>query len=144
MKIIDFARKGNVMRFYLGADDLTDWHGDDWNDRPYEYNAGQVYDRFIAGHRDIVFPFDTAVLEPCCGVLNSEWSKDDMKARRVPCVIVVPQAVLQDHWSSEDFNEFIGDDRVRRVYFGDPLEPEPEALPPELINVIQLHHTSRK
>lgn len=44
MKIIDFERKGNLVRFYLGDDDLHDWSGDDWNDTPYEYNAGQVYE----------------------------------------------------------------------------------------------------
>ena len=35
MKVIDFERKGNVIRFYLGKDDLTEWWGDDWNDTPY-------------------------------------------------------------------------------------------------------------
>lgn len=44
MKIIDFERKGNLVRFYLGDDDLEEWYGDDWNDTPYEHNAGQVYD----------------------------------------------------------------------------------------------------
>lgn len=39
MKIIDFERKGNLVRFYLGDDDLAEWWGDDWNDTPYEHNA---------------------------------------------------------------------------------------------------------
>lgn len=30
MKIIDFERKGNLVRFYLGDDDLVEWYGDDW------------------------------------------------------------------------------------------------------------------
>lgn len=32
MKIIDFERKGNLVRFYLGDDDLAEWYGDDWNE----------------------------------------------------------------------------------------------------------------
>ena len=43
MKIIDFECTGNVVRFYLGKDNEKDYHGDDWNDTPYECNAGTVY-----------------------------------------------------------------------------------------------------
>ena len=57
MKIIDFSKKGNVVRFYLGEDNCKDYWGDDWNDFPYEHNAGCVYDEYIAGIVDIAFPF---------------------------------------------------------------------------------------
>ena len=85
MKIIDFKKKGNVVRFYLGEEtpdwgwtrsDYTrngttpDWlkpsdryYGDDWDDRPYEHNAGQVYEEFIKGYKDVAFDFDDLVLE---------------------------------------------------------------------------------
>ena len=43
MKIIDYEIRGSCVRFYLGKDDDTDYHGDDWNDRPYDCNAGTVY-----------------------------------------------------------------------------------------------------
>ena len=123
MKIIDFARKGNVVRFFLGADDLKDWHGDDWNDTPYEHNAGEVYDEFISGHIDIAFAFDKLVLEPCDGVLNSDYCKDDMKARKVPCLIVVPAELAQDSWY-DDFAHWVGVDGVLKFYFGDRMEEE--------------------
>ena len=29
MNIIYFERKGNLVRFYLGDDDLAEWYGDD-------------------------------------------------------------------------------------------------------------------
>ena len=124
MKIIDFAKKGNVVRFYLGADDLQKWGGDDWNDAPYEHNAGEVYDRFISGYKDIVFPFDTLVIEPCEGVCNSCWCKDDMKARRVPCIIVVPKEKAEDSWYWQDFEHWVGMDGIQRFYFGDRMEPD--------------------
>lgn len=123
MKIIDFARKGNVVRFFLGADDLKDWHGDDWNDTPYEHNAGEVYDEFVSGHIDIAFAFDKLVLEPCDGTYNSDYCKDDMKARKVPCLIVVPAELAQDSWYG-DFAHWVGADGVLKFYFGDRMEEE--------------------
>ena len=96
MKIIDFEKKGNLVRFYLGYDNCNDYWGDDWNDAPYEHNAGQVYAEFIKGYKDIAFNFDDLVLEPCCGTYNSSWCKYDMVARKVPCIIVVPKEVYKD------------------------------------------------
>lgn len=124
MKIIDFAKKGNVVRFFLGANDLKEWYGDDWNDTPYEYNAGEVYEQFVSGYKDISFPFDALVLEPREGVCNSDWCKDDMKARRVPCIIVVPKEKAEDNWYREDFAHWIGVDGIQRFYFGDRMEPD--------------------
>lgn len=122
-KIIDFERKGNVVRFYLGAADCEDYWGDDWNDYPYDCNAGTVYDRYVAGVKDVAFPFDSLVLEP-----SSEWaggnnnfSKEDMKKRIVPCIIVVPKEVSGDSWL-ERFSDWIGADGVKKFYFGDPVE----------------------
>ncbi len=123
MKIIDFKKKGNVVRFYLGDDSLTGWYGDDWNDAPYEHNAGTVYDRFVSGRRDIAFPFDSLVIEPCEGALNSEWCKDDMKDRKVPCIIVVPSETASESWWENDFAHWVGVDGITKFYFGDPMEP---------------------
>ena len=122
-KIIDFERKGNVVRFYLGADDCSDYWGDDWNDAPYDCNAGTVYDQYVTGVKDIAFPFDSLVLEP-----SSEWegdsryhSKEDMKKRVVPCIIVVPKNVHDDGWGDR-FSDWIGADGIKKIYFGDPEE----------------------
>ena len=120
MKIIDFEHKGNVIRFYLGADELESWYGDDWDDAPYEHNAGRVYDEFVTGRHDMVVPFDSTVLEPCSGQLNSRWCKLDMVARLVPCIIIVPGKL---DWYSDNFNDYIGAASARRIYFGDKLEP---------------------
>ena len=123
MKIIDFERKGNVVRFYLGKDDLEDWHGDDWDDAPYEYNAGRVYDEFISGHIDIAFPYSADVLEPRDGCVNSPFCKDDMKARRVPCIIVVPEDMELDDWNTYDFARWACADGIQKYYFGDRMDP---------------------
>ena len=123
MKIIDFHKKGNVVRFFLGADDCFDYWGDDWNDAPYDCNAGTVYDRYIIGHKDIYFPFDDLVLEPCDGVCNCWHTKEDMKKRRVPCIIVVPKHIHDEYWDTS-FSKFVGVDGIQRFYFEDNMEPD--------------------
>ena len=120
MKIIDFKRRGNVVRFYLGKDDCEDYTGDDWDDSPYEYNAEEVYDEYVMGHRDIAFPFDFAVVEPSDGHTNSPWCKDDMKARKVPCIVVVSDP---DYLWYDDFDVMNAHDKAIRFYFGDKMEP---------------------
>jgi hypothetical protein len=152
MKIIDFERKGNVVRFYLGektkkwgwtnldyeypTGKTPDWlkpsdtyYGDDWDDRPYELNAGRVYDEFIKGHKDIAFGFDDIVLEPCDSGFGSEYSKDDMIDRKIPCVIVVSKADLDAQdislWEIEDnFERALELDGTKKFYFGDELNPD--------------------
>lgn len=126
MKIIDYTKKGNVVRFYLGEDSLTDWYGDDWDDCPYEHNAGEVYERFVAGHADIAFSFDELVLEPCDGAWNSDYTKEDMVKRLVPCIIVVPAELAADSWH-DDFAHWVGVDGVQKYYFGDHMEEESHA-----------------
>ena len=124
MKIIDFEKKGNVVRFWLGADDLKEWWGDDWDDAPYDCNAGSVYEQYVSGHRDIAFPFDSLVIEPCEGVTNTEWCKDDMRERKVPCIIVVPKEKADDSWHGQDFAYWVGVDGIQRYYFGDRMEEQ--------------------
>lgn len=123
MQIIDFEKKGNVVRFYLGDASQPYW-GDDWDDTPYDCNAGRVYARFIKGHKDVVFPFDDLVLEPCDGQFNVFVSKEDMANRMVPCIIVVPYAVRKNAVWDEDFQSWIGAEGIKKYYFGDELELE--------------------
>ena len=119
MKIIDFRKKGQTVRFYLGNSDV--YYGDDWDDYPYEHNAGEVYDEFIEGYTDVTFPFDDMVLEPADGDFNSNFCKYDMKARKVPCIIVVPQE--QVDWYDQ-FTHYVGMDGIKKFYFGDEMEAE--------------------
>lgn len=129
MKIIDFDAKGNVVRFYLGDDDCNDYHGDDWDDIPYECNAGEVYDEYIKGHVDISFPWEYAILEPCHGEFGSSgFSKEDMRTRQVPCLIAVPKEVYGDSWVLDDFKRWVGADKTIKFYFGDKMEPREELV----------------
>ena len=121
MKIIDFEKKGNVVRFYLGAADCGSYWGDDWGDSPYDSNAGKVDDKYITGICDKAFPFDDLVLEPCDVCYGCDFSKEDMKSRRVPCIIVVPQELAETSWET-DFPHWVGADGVTKFYFGDHMD----------------------
>ena len=72
----------------------------------------------------LAFPFDSLVIEPCEGVLNSDWSKDDMIDRKVTCIIVVPKELADESWYGYDFAHWLGVDGVQKYYFGDQMEVE--------------------
>lgn len=130
MKIVDFEKKGNVVRFYCGKDDCKDYYGDDWDDAPYDCNAGTVYDEFVIAHVDIAFPFDYMVLEPCDGCRDwNNCTKDDMKEQRVPCVIAVPATTYKGSYYDTNFSTWVGSRGIKKFYFGDNMNSyEPNSL----------------
>lgn len=126
MKIIDFERKGNVVRFYLGDVTCNNYWGDDWDDRPYEHNAGTVYDEFVKGYIDIAFPFDANVLDPESDYRyrgNSPFCKEDFKKRKAPCIIVLPAHIVKENAIDADcYSQHMGSEQVERFYYNDPME----------------------
>jgi hypothetical protein len=116
-EIIDIERKGNVVRFYLGENGKQ-W-GDDWNDAPYEHNAGRVYQEYVDKTVDVSFEFDSWVFEPSDGTTNSEYSKEDMLHRRVPCLVVVPKELVKPGDWLDSFDQALKIDGVLKFYFGD-------------------------
>lgn len=126
LQIIDVETKGNVVRFYLGENGKQ-W-GDDWNDAPYEHNAGRVYEEYIKRTKDFFVDFDFCVLEPRTGTINSGYSKEDMIKRRVPCLIVVNDKIFEEDSSvwihAHDFRYWVGceNKNVIKFYFGDILD----------------------
>lgn len=123
MKIIDCLEdKRNVIRFFLGENDLEEWYGDDWDDAPYEHNAEEVYERFIKGVLDVFLPWECCVLFPCDGADNSPYSKEDMVKRRIPCAIIVPKEEYEYEWEVWKFEDYKGNDNVMKIYYGDKLK----------------------
>lgn len=125
MKIIDFEKRGNVVRFYYGRNDCKDYWGDDWNDCPYEHNAGLVYSEYVRGHVDIAVDMDHCVLEPSDGWYNhgnTPYSKESMKFREVPCIIIVPVSSDSRSFFDESFILHASSDHAVRIYFGDDIK----------------------
>ena len=121
LKIIDFERKGNLVRFYLGSDSVEDYSGEGWETAPYS-RAKTVDAKYIAGIADCVFPFDVLVLEPDSGEEDVRYSKFDMKAGAVPCIIAVPTFVRNDSLKI-NFSHWSNCRGILKFYFGDHLEP---------------------
>lgn len=116
-----------MVRFYLGKDNDEEYGSDDWNDTPYECNAGPVYPQYVTGTADLVFPFDSLVLEPCSDAFNSNYCKDDMKAGIVPCIIVVPADLAKASWKTS-FDYWISSKGILKFYFNDQMEPSSDPL----------------
>lgn len=101
--IIDFERKGNLIRFYLGENGKQ--YGDDWDDAPYEHNCGPVYDEFIKEIVDVYVPFDIDISEPADNYLNSPLSREDFIERKT--------------YALEFFKDF---ESIGTIYFGDKIK----------------------
>lgn len=60
---------------------LDDQWGDDWNDAPYEHNAGLPYVE-DAGQILVLGYRDADVILPRYGVFNSSWSVEDINRKQ--------------------------------------------------------------
>ncbi len=123
LKIIDFDRTANGILLYLGKSTCNEYYGDDWNDVPYEHNAGIVYDRYITTTTELHASLDLQVLLPedDYGYLgNSPFCKDVFRDREVPFMIITKN----DNWNykySDALEENNNEDRF--FYFNDIFEP---------------------
>lgn len=118
-KILDFECFGNIVKLYLG-ETVNGIYGDDWNDIPYEHNAGTVYDKFYTDTVEISFPLSTQVYEPCFGYDNSPYCKNDFLFRKVPFLLF---GQLNEAWKYSDF-EYLLDNvsTLNKLYIGDDWE----------------------
>lgn len=107
-ELIDLRRKGNVIRLYFGKN--GDQYGDDWDDTPYEYNAGVVYDKFADFTIDIAFPIEVEIEEPADGCINSEYCRDDFKRKKI-------YALKVHYYDWENGGDL--EIRPAEIYFGD-------------------------
>ena len=148
-KIIDFEIKGSRVRFFIGLKDSTwgwtnkdyvdetgkkpawlktsdDYYGDDWNDVPYEKNAGRVYGEFIRGVREYYYDADWIIVEPCTGEINSVYCKNDFKKRKIPCVIIIKNELALKHQYEKTFKywyDFLINDGNGEDYDRQDIEP---------------------
>lgn len=123
MFIVDCEKKGNLVRFYLGND--PDYCGNGWSKYPYEDNAELVRSEYILGYRDIIFPFESFVLEPSDKYgSGSHYCRNDFKKGIVPCIIAADPLENGDNWGDGDFYRMLGYKNTTKYYFGDEMEPD--------------------
>lgn len=112
-KIIDFEKHGNQIKFYLGDLDCNDYWGDDWDDYPYESNAGIVSNKFIKGEFIISLPYHYNVYEPADNFENREYSKENMKDGSIPCIVYTEIDTIFGFLSAIALKD------SKRIYFND-------------------------
>lgn len=146
MEIIDFERDGRAIRFFLGekegewgytrpdykdyTGEKPEWlkpsgtyYGDDWDDHPYQCNAGTVYEEFIKGYIDVVIGFDNILVEP--DEYETNYCKDDfVNDKNLPCLIVVKGEEDKDPryimcWEFRKYGDLIKDPDTFKIHFGD-------------------------
>ena len=79
--------------------------GDDWNDVPYEHNAGEPYGDFIRlGFHDGT---GSGYLRPCEFHCNSPWSVDDINAGAAPWLRTVSGGILVTLKAGATIPEFV-------------------------------------
>lgn len=129
MKIGDFKQCGNVLRLYMVDDSCKDYWGDDWDDRPYEHNAGQIYDEYVVGVVDVGFPLSYRVETPADDWTfrgNSPFSKEDFKKRGTPFALIVPRS--EDACTPDYLECLVRGEQVWALHFGDSLENIQECI----------------
>lgn len=104
MKIIDYEVQGSNLMLCL-SDKADNYWGDDWDDCPYEHNAGPVYEEFVAKKVVLHFPWGTKLIEPNYNTINSPYTKEMIKENKIPCCIICNyqdlHRVIEKRW---DYN----------------------------------------
>lgn len=65
---------------YFAPHDPIEVWGDDWNDAPYEHNAGEPYEKF----GPVCVAWLGTMEAPCDGHLNSPWTVEEINRGEVP------------------------------------------------------------
>ena len=127
MKIIGWKKKGNLVRFALGEDDLEYWHGDDFDDRPYEHNADTFpYSEYISDYEDVIFYWDIDVMEAADDWHyegNSPYSMEDFINKKAPILILYRRSGDAD-WGN-DYSYLLGaenSDKYHKIYMGENFD----------------------
>ena len=109
LKLIDFEKKCNQLRLFFG-DDEKPW-GDDWDDAPYQHNAGRVYEKFY---------YDDVVYEPSDDYNFQDVSKEMMLKKKVPAFVALPVKYREpeSYWKYYSFAELLADSHSIPFYFG--------------------------
>ena len=100
--------KGNIA--YFTTQDLSKQWGDDWNDTPYEHNAGEPYTDHAKKPSWHIYclMFNGCFLEPCSNQINSPFSVEQINKRLVPWLKSEPWAddPTVNIWAGTDMKEF--------------------------------------
>ena len=103
----------NKNKAYFTNNFKEQW-GDDWNDKPYEHNAGNPYDTYWDD--DVIRPIDLVAVYfelpnyysylPCDNFVNSPYSVDDINKKAVAWIHTEDFNILAET-TLKDFKKII-------------------------------------
>lgn len=125
--LVDFFKPegfNDRILLYFGSKSLDEYSGRKWDVTPYEDIAGQV----IGGVESIQFFKLTnyVAFQPV-----NNWSKNDLKNRKTPCLIIVPKQVFIDDFGFDIdttpasrrpwplYDLCLGHESILKIYYGD-------------------------
>ena len=119
LNLIDFERKSNQFRLFFG-DKNESPYGDDWDDAPYQLNAGRVYDRFIKDTAVLSFYYDDIVMEPADDYYFPYITKETMLNKKVAAFIVLPVKYREPdiHWKCYSYTDLINNCHATPFFLG--------------------------
>lgn len=128
LKLIDFEKKCNQLRLFFGNNEKP-W-GDDWDDAPYQHNAGRVYSEFIKDTAVLSFYYDDIVYEPSDDYNFQDVSKEMMLKKKVPAFVALPVKYREpeSYWKCYSFAELLADSHTIPFYFGMTVKEIDEIL----------------
>lgn len=97
LKIVDLeVIHPHAIMVSLGEANINDYWGDDWDDVPFEHNAGPVYERFVS--KTIIARTDSQHEMAWIGneFLNSPYSKENFKDNIIPALLITKNNCLVD------------------------------------------------
>lgn len=119
-KIIDFEYYGNVIKLFLGHENILDWTGDDWdNDILDSYDP--VHSEFILRTILLVINPDKFIVRWFDELPIQNFTKNDMKTNKFPFMSITKPD--QDFWSAEAHRYCLGDvieikDKIKFIPIG--------------------------
>lgn len=131
LKIIDFDDSyGYVLKFFLGKKTEKNYYGDDWDDAPYEHNAGLVYDEYVEKTIEIPIATDCIILYADYDYINSPYCKLDFKARKTPFLVVSKNT---DEKYNLNFDEECKNPNNAVIFFEEEIQDVLKKLDPFII-----------
>lgn len=106
--LIDMCQRGNAIRLYFGnsVEVIT---GDDWDDTPYEHNAGPIYSEFVNCYMDVLVPFHWRITDFAQELEyyeNSKYCKNDFKHGDIPLFWCIDA-----HYERDNVSFFMGESK---------------------------------
>lgn len=120
LKVIDFEIKGNQMILYLGKPECEDYWGDDWNDRPYDCNAGIVYDEYVVDSVVVNFMGEDHDLREVSSLyFNAPFAKEDFKKGEPFAFLNIIEDTYDSFRSLQD--RIFNNNTVKKFYYNTPV-----------------------